>query len=106
MKLSYKPVGGGGYTLLCDETTGATPLEEFAPASTAQVQEEQLAMSSRQFRAARGNVRTQFQVAYNQQYASRDAALAGTRTTKDLFMSYGAKFHLQVIEGVETHYYP
>jgi hypothetical protein len=103
MKVSYKLVTGGGYIPLADETTGAAIPSEFNPSFSLQAQEDQLWSSESEFRQPKGNIKCVYPLTFNQQYASRGAAIGAVRLMAALL---NQKLHLQVQEGTEVQYYP
>ena len=107
MKVSYKIAGAvGAWTTLADDTAGSfnsTPA--FSPSYSQQKLEVPLFNSPNMARAPLGNVKTTVSLAISVQYASLDLALQSLRTNP-YFALVGAKFHLQVVQGSETHYYP
>jgi hypothetical protein len=104
MKISYRPVSGGGYTTLLNTGDGSAILSEFPPAFAVQVQREQLAQSAVSFRNPRGNIEVNLPLNWNVQYASQPAAL---QAILDLSLALlNTKFHLQIQEGTTTWYLP
>lgn len=102
MKLSYK-IPGGSYTVLFDESAGATLLAEFTPGFKSITQQEPLAGSTNQFRTARSNLTVDHPLMFNQEYASRALSLASVRTFAALL---NTKVHLKVEQDAEVQYYP
>lgn len=108
MKLSYKP-DGGSYTVLADESAGASILSDFAPSFTALMQQNPVFRSDRQFRQGRGNAVCSFPIRYFIQYDDDAAALASIRVLAQGVFIEGALFHLKLEQSgtaAETQYYP
>lgn len=104
MKISYKVIGGGGYTTLINTGDGSAILSEFPPAFTPQVQTEQLAQSAASFRTPRGNISVTTPLNWNLAYATPAAAIQAILDVSSALLN--AKFHLQIQEGTTTWYLP
>lgn len=98
MKLSYRILGTGGYTTLCDDTSGGKFLESFAPTFACQVQDDPLFRSQRRFRASRGGAYCTLPLRVSVQYESASTALDAVRQLAAL-MNPGTKVHLKLEEG-------
>lgn len=110
MKVSYKLLTGGGWTVLFEVGRGSELLAEFEPQFTATNQEEPVYQSNAQFRDARGNVRTALPLNWNAAYTSMADSMASIRILVTALVGQvagvGKVFHLKVEEGTETQYYP
>ena len=118
MQISYKQLSGGSYAVIIDTTaaptsfdtnaTGTSALVAFSPQFKPSTQKQDLASpqttpSTPSFRAPRGNITTTLNFSFNVPYGSLANAIAAIRTYSALL---NTQWHLRVVEGSETQYYP
>lgn len=102
MKISYKVVGQGGYTVLLDDTAGSY-LEEFTPSFKPTVQHDALFGSTSERRLPQGNIKVSLPLDFWTAYASLAACLKSIRDNAALL---NVAVHLKVDQDTETQYYP
>lgn len=104
MKISWKPVSGGDYTVLFDETDGAGAfVPGLTPATESLSYSAQMFGQARRRRGAMGNLQTSFALVFRESYETPGDALASLAT-------YAAKldtsYHVKVEEGAAAVYFP
>jgi hypothetical protein len=103
MLVKFKPVSGGSYALLFDESAGDA-CEKFLPAFVDNI------MAVAGYGAASGttvpmnNTRCTLPLRWSSNYASADAAAASIATLRAAFK--GVPVHLQVTVGATVLYFP
>ena len=103
MLVKYKPVSGGSYTLLFDESAGDAN-EKFAPSFSDTVFKPGGYGAASTPKVPLMNTDGKLAFRWSQNYASADAAAAGIPTLRAAFK--GIPVHLQVTVGATVLYFP
>jgi hypothetical protein len=103
MLVNYKPVAGGSYALLFDESAGDAN-EKFAPSFRDVVTPFQGYGASSGLRLALANTAGQLPLKWSSNYATADAGATAIATLRAAFK--GVPVHLQVTVGATVLYFP